>query len=196
MLDIVPDVDVLTTSRTPLRLLGEHVLPLDPLPIDDAATLFIELAAARGVVLHADARASVWEICRRLDGLPLAIELVAARLAVLPPNRVLQALDEGFALEMEGPIDLPERQRTLRATIAWSYSLLSDSQKELHDALGVFAGGSTLEDVLAVARADGGFLRDLEALVAWSLVRSDVADGDVRLSMLETVREDAIARLA
>jgi predicted ATPase/class 3 adenylate cyclase len=195
LLDLVPDLDVLTTSRTPLRLLGEHVLPLDPLPIDDAATLFIELAAARGVVLHADALSSVWEICRRLDGLPLAIELVAARLVVLPPNRVLQALDEGLALEMEGPIDLPERQRTLRATIAWSYGLLSECQKELHDALGVFAGGSTLEDVRAVSRAEPGFFRDLEALVAWSLVRSDVADGDVRLSMLETVREDAVARL-
>jgi predicted ATPase/class 3 adenylate cyclase len=195
LLDLVPDLDVLATSRTPLRLLGEHVLPLDPLPIDDAATLFIELAAARGVVLHADALTSVWEICRRLDGLPLAIELVAARLAVLPPNRVLDALDEGLALEMEGPIDLPERQRTLRATIAWSYGLLSESEKELHDALGVFAGGCTLDDARAVARAGTTFLRDLEALVAWSLVRSDVADGDVRLSMLETVREDAVARL-
>ena len=195
LLNLIPDLDVLATSRTPLRLLGEHVLPLDPLPIDDAATLFIELAAARGIVLHADALTSVWEICRRLDGLPLAIELVAARLAVLPPRRVLQALDEGLALEMEGPIDLPERQRTLRATIAWSYGLLSESEKELHDALGVFSGGCTLDDARAVAQAGPSFLRDLEALVAWSLVRSDVADGDVRLSMLETVREDAVARL-
>jgi predicted ATPase/class 3 adenylate cyclase len=196
LLNLVPDLDILATSRTPLRLLGEHVLPLDPLPIDDAATLFIELAAARGVVLHADALSSVWEICRRLDGLPLAIELVAARLAVLPPSRVLDALDEGLALEMEGPIDLPERQRTLRATIAWSYGLLSESEKELHDALGVFSGGCTLDDARAVAHAGSNFLRDLEALVAWSLVRSDVADGDVRLSMLETVREDAVARLS
>jgi predicted ATPase len=195
LLHLVPDLDVLATSRAPLRLLGEHVLPLDPLPIDDAATLFVELAAARGVVLHADALSSVWEICRRLDGLPLAIELVAARLAVLPPSRVLQALDEGLALEMEGPIDLPERQRTLRATIAWSYGLLSDSEKTLHDALGVFAGGCTLDDARTVSGAGSTFLRDLESLVAWSLVRSDVADGDVRLSMLETVREDAVARL-
>jgi predicted ATPase/class 3 adenylate cyclase len=195
LLNLVPDLDVMTTSRAPLRLLGEHVLPIDPLPIDDAATLFIELAAARGIVLQADALSSVWDICRRLDGLPLAIELVAARLAVLPPSRVLQALDEGLALEMEGPIDLPERQRTLRATIAWSYGLLSETEKELHDALGVFAGGCTLDDARAVARAGQGFFRDLEALVAWSLVRSDVADGDVRLSMLETVREDAVARL-
>ncbi len=195
LLDLVADLDVLTTSRTPLRLLGEHVLPLDPLPIDDASTLFIELAAARGVLLRDDAQQSIREICRRLDGLPLAIELVAARLVVLPPARVLQALDEGLALEMEGPVDLPERQRTLRATIAWSYGLLTETQQELHDALGVFAGGCTLDDLRAVARAGSDFFRDLEALVAWSLVRSDVADGDVRLSMLETVREDAVERL-
>lgn len=196
LLDLVPDLDVLTTSRAPLRLSGEHVLPLDPLSVDDAATLFVELAAARGVVLHEDTAASVREICRRLDGLPLAIELVAARLVVLPPARILQALDEGLALEMEGPIDLPERQRTLRATIAWSYGLLSESQQQLHDALGVFAGGCTFEDARAVGHAGPGFFRDLESLVAWSLVRSDVTDGDVRLSMLETVREDAVARLA
>jgi len=195
LLDLVPDLDVLTTSRAPLRLSGEHVLSLDPLSIEDAATLFVELAAARGVVLREDALPAVQEICRRLDGLPLAIELVAARLVVLPPKRVLEALDEGLALEMEGPIDLPERQRTLRATIAWSYGLLSESQRELHDALGVFAGGCTLEDARAVAHAGPEFFRDLESLVAWSLVRSDIADGDVRLSMLETVREDAVARL-
>ncbi len=196
LLDLVPDLDVLTTSRAPLRLSGEHVLPLDPLSMENASTLFVELAAARGVVLRDDALPSVHEICRRLDGLPLAIELVAARLVVLPPARVLQALDEGLTLEMEGPIDLPERQRTLRATIAWSYGLLSPSEQDLHGALGVFAGGCTLDDARVVARAGPGFYRDLEALVAWSLVRSDVADGDVRFSMLETVREDAISRLA
>lgn len=196
LLDLVPDLDVLTTSRAPLRLSGEYVAPLDPLPIEDATTLFVELAAARGVVLREEALPSVREICRRLDGLPLAIELVAARLVAFTPARVLQALDEGLALEMEGPVDLPERQRTLRATIAWSYGLLSEPQKELHGALGVFAGGCTLDDARAVAHAGSGFFRDLEALVAWSLVRSDVSDGDVRLSMLETVREDAVARLA
>ena len=196
LLDVVPDLDVLTTSRAPLRLSGEHVLALDPLSMDDAATLFVELAAARGVVLREDALPSVRDICHRLDGLPLAIELVAARLVVLPPARVLQALDEGLALEMEGPVDLPERQRTLRATIAWSYGLLSETEQKLHGALGVFAGGCTFDDARAVARAGPGFFRDLEALVAWSLIRSDVADGDVRLSMLETVREDAVARLA
>jgi predicted ATPase/class 3 adenylate cyclase len=188
------DLDVLTTSRAPLRLSGEYVVPLEPLTVDDASTLLAELAAARGVVLREDALPSVREICRRLDGLPLAIELVAARLVVLPPTQVLQVLDQGLTLQMEGAVDLPERQRTLRATIDWSYGLLSESQRTLHGSLAVFAGGCTLDDARAIAGSPASFLADLEALVAWSLLRSDVSDGDVRLSMLETVREDAVAR--
>ena len=150
LLDRAPDLDVLVTSRAPLRLSAEHVVPLEPLPVHDAATLFSELAAARGVVLHDDSLPAIREICRRLDGLPLAIELVAARLAVLPPAQLLMALDEGLALDMEGPVDLPERQRTLRATIDWSYGLLSESQRELHQALAVFSGGCTLDDARAL----------------------------------------------
>ena len=195
LLDRAPDLDILVTSRAPLRLSAEHVVPLQPLPVHDAATLFAELAAARGVVLHDDALPAVREICRRLDGLPLAIELVAARLAVLPPAQLLVALGEGLTLDMEGPVDLPERQRTLRATIDWSYGLLSESQRELHQALSVFAGGCTLDDARALA-GSATFLGDLEGLVVGSLLRSDVSDGEVRLFMLETVREEALARLA
>jgi predicted ATPase/DNA-binding SARP family transcriptional activator len=196
LLQRTPGMDVLVTSRAPLRLSGEHIVHLAPLDVRDAATFFSELAAARGVVVHEDAQPSVFEICRRLDGLPLAIELVAARLAVLPPARILRALDEGLALQMEGPVDLPERQRTLRATIDWSYGLLDEPQRKLLGALAVFAGGCSLDDARELAEANGSFLADLEALVGWSLVRSDVSDGDVRLSMLETVREDAEQRLA
>ena len=98
-------------------------------------------------------------------------------------------LDEGLALEMEGPVDLPERQRTLRAAIDWSYKLLNERQRTLHGALAVFADGGRLEDARAISGSGPEFLRDLEALVAWSLVRSEVTDGQVRLSMLETVRE-------
>ncbi len=195
LLDRAPDIDVLVTSRAPLRLSAEHVVPLQPLPVHDAATLFSELAAARGVVLHDDALPAIRKICRRLDGLPLAIELVAARLAVLPPAQLLLALDEGLTLDMEGPVDLPERQRTLRATIDWSYGLLSDSQRALHLALAVFSGGCTLDDARALS-GSATFLGDLEGLVVGSLLRSDVSDGEVRLFMLETVREDALARLA
>jgi predicted ATPase len=196
LLHRTPGVDILTTSRAPLRLTGEHIVPLAPLDVEDAATFFSELASARGVVLREEAKPSIFEICRRLDGLPLAIELVAARLAVLPPARILKALDEGLALQMEGPVDLPERQRTLRATIEWSYGLLDERQRDLLGALAVFPGGCSLDDAQAIAEANGSFLADLEALVGWSLIRSDVSDGDVRLSMLETVREDAEERLA
>jgi predicted ATPase len=195
LVDLAPDLQVLATSRTPLRLSTEHVLPLGPLSIDDATTLFVELAAARGVNLHDDALASVHEICRRLDGLPLAIELVAARLAVLPPAEILRALGEGLALEMEGPVDLPERQRTLRAAIDWSYERLSDRQRELHGVLAIFADSASLDDARAVAGAGREFLSDLEALVGWSLIRSESTDGELRLSMLETVREHALEQL-
>ena len=127
LLDRAPDLQILATSRAPLRLSTEHVLPLEPLTHrgrDDA--LRRARSRARGRCSTPDALASVREICRRLDGLPLAIELVAARLAVLPPAEIVRALGEGLALEMEGPVDLPERQRTLRAAIDWSYRRLTD----------------------------------------------------------------------
>ena len=195
LLDAAPDVKLLVTSRVPLRLSAEHVVPLAPLLVPDASELFSELAAARGIVLREDTHGSIEEICRRLDGLPLAIELVAARLVVLPPAQVLEALGQGLALEMEGPVDLPERQRTLRATLEWSYDLLSDSQRELHETLAVFAGGCMLADARKLTGASPSLVGDLEGLVAWSLLRSEVADGDVRLSMLETVRDFAETRL-
>ena len=195
LLDRAPDLQILATSRMPLRLSTERVLPLAPLTLEDATTLFVELASARGVVLQADALESVREICRRLDGLPLAIELVAARLVVLPPAEIVRALSEGLALRMEGPVDLPERQRTLRAAIDWSYQRLTDDQRALHGTLAVFGDSASLADARAVAHGGEEFLQDLEALVGWSLVRSEAADGEVRLSMLETVRDYALDRL-
>ncbi len=196
LLDRAPDLQILATSRSPLRLTTENVLPLEPLSIEHAVTLFVELAAARGVVLKTEALASVRDICRRLDGLPLAIELVAARLVVLPPAEIVRALEEGLALDMEGPIDLPERQRTLRAAIDWSYQRLTENQRLLHGTLAVFSESASLDDARALAPESSTFLRDLEALVGWSLVRSETGDGTVRLSMLETVREHAWGRLA
>jgi predicted ATPase/class 3 adenylate cyclase/Tfp pilus assembly protein PilF len=194
LLDRAPDLQILATSRMPLHLSTERVARLEPLTLDDATTLFIELAAARGVVLQADALDSVREICRRLDGLPLAIELVAARLVVLPPAEIVRALGEGLALRMEGPVDLPERQRTLRAAIDWSYQRLTESQRALHGCLAVFSDSAALSDARTIA-GDENFLTDLEALVGWSLVRSEANDGDVRLSMLETVRDYALDHL-
>ncbi|MEO5634337.1 BTAD domain-containing putative transcriptional regulator [Gaiella sp.] len=196
LLDRVSDLDILTTSRSSLQIRGEHVVPLSPLPTDDATTLFFELAAARGIPLDEASLATVQEICRRLDGLPLAIELVTARLVLLAPVQLLAALDDGLVLAMEGPADLPIRQRTLHATLGWSYALLTADQRRLHGLLAVFAGGSALEDAVAVARSQHGILADLEALVAANLLRREAGDGLVRLTMLETVREDAIGRLA
>ena len=196
LLSRIGDLDILTTSRAPLRLSGEYIVPLATLPVEDASTLFLELAAAHGFPLDDASRPAVEGICRRLDGLPLAIELVAARLVLLTPAEILAALDDGLALEMEGPVDLPARQRTLHATLDWSYGLLTGPQRSLHGLLAVFAGGATVADIQAVSGSPAGFLNDLEALVAGSLLRRDAGDGGVRLSMLETVREDALARLA
>ncbi len=122
--------------------------------------------------------------------------MVTARLALLSPRQLLAALDDGLVLAMEGPADLPDRQRTLHATLGWSYALLTADQRALHGQLAIFAGGSALEDAIAVAGPSPGILADLEALVAASLLRRDAAEGNVRLSMLETIREDAIGRLA
>ena len=133
LLSRIGDLDILTTSRAPLRLSGEYIVPLATLPVEDASTLFLELAAAHGFPLDDASRPAVEGICRRLDGLPLAIELVAARLVLLSPAELLAALDDGLALEMEGPVDLPARQRTLHATLDWSYGLLTGPQQSCTD---------------------------------------------------------------
>src|SRR4029450_13140777 len=117
------------------------------------------------------------------------------RLAVLPPAEIVRALGEGLALEMEGPVDLPDPQRTLRAAIDWSYGRLTDRQQLLHGTLAVFSDGAALEDARAVAPCRSVFLTDLDALVGWSLIRSEASDGSVRLSMLETGREHALGEL-
>ena len=184
LLDRVPDLQILATSRAPLRLSTEHVLPLEPLSIETRPRFSSSLPRRAASCCTTSALASVHEICRRLDGLPLAIELVAARLALLPPAEILRALGKGLALEMEGPVDLPERQRTLRAAIDWSYGRLSPSQRALPERspCSRTADRSTMR-----ARSPGTgpeFLRDLEALVGWSLIRAESTDGELRLSML------------
>ena len=198
LFDRVRDLDVLVTSRAPLRLAGEHVVQLEPLPVNDAATLFVELAAARGVELHEEWLPAVREICRRLDGLPLAIELVVAPLAVLPPVQLLHALDEGLALDMKAPIDLPKRQRTLRATIDWSYGLVSACQRDLHGALAVFRGGAPLGALRVVCDdLTADLLGDLTALVDGGLARREAAlDTEPRFAMLATIRDYALEALA
>lgn len=215
---------LLVTSRAALRLRWEQQIPVLPLRLPDprrseelaavsaapAVRLFVARArAARPeFALTANNAVAVAAICRRLDGLPLAIELAAARVAVLSPPRLLERLhgtyalprpaDAGpFALLSAGAPDLPERQQTLRRAIGWSYDLLSEQEQALLRHLSVFVGGCTLEAAEAVAGgACGDILNSITLLVNASLVqREESSDGEVRLSMLELIREFAVEEL-
>jgi predicted ATPase len=198
LLDAVPAVSdllgscselrFLVTSRTPPRLTGEQEYRLEPLPDGEAATLFVQRARGVGRELAADE--TIVEICRRLDGLPLAIELAAARTKLLAPERLLERLGSALPLLTSGTRDAPERQRTLRATIEWSYDLLDASVQALFGRLAVFAGVFPLAAAEEVAGAD---LDGLEALVDSSLLKPI---GDDSFLMLETIREYADEKLA
>ncbi|QUQ64668.1 BTAD domain-containing putative transcriptional regulator [Kutzneria sp. CA-103260] len=178
LLDGAPGLTVLATSRSPLRIHGEHVHVVGPLRPEAAAELFVERAgAAEAPVVAA--------ICDRLDCLPLAIELAAARTRQLSPAMLLTLLDDSHVVLADGPRDLPERQRTLRDTIAWSYRLLDASEQETLHAVAVFAGGWTLEAAIAVAGADPATVLDLHGrLVDASLIVRE----DDRYTMLATIR--------
>ncbi len=209
-----PQLAVLATSRGALRIRGEREVPLPPLPLPasdhlppleelarvPAVALFVDLAAASqpDFALTADNAAAVVGICRRLDGLPLAIELAAARIKVLPPAALLARLDQRLPLLTGGSRDLPTRQRTMRDAIAWSYDLLAPHEQVLFRRLGVFAGGFTLAaaDAVAVRDEDLSIVDGVMALVEQSLVRQmpGVAD-EPRYQMLETVREFALEQV-
>jgi predicted ATPase len=178
---------LLTTSREPLHLTMEQQYPVPPLPEGDAVSLFGE--RARAVRPDYAANGAVAEICRRLDGLPLAIELAAALVKLLPPDALLERLEQRLALLTGGARDLPERQKTLRATIEWSYELLYPREQELLARLSVFAGGWSLEAAEAVCDAE---LETLASLVDKSLVR----EREGRFWMLETIREYGLERVA
>lgn len=184
LLSRAPGVRILTTSRELLRVAGELEHPVGPLEEDEAVALFIERAAS------SDPPAAVREICRRLDFLPLAIELAAARTTILPPSQLLARLNDRLGLLTGGRRDLPARQRTLRATIEWSHDLLNAPEQALLRDLGVFAGGFTLAAAEAIANAD---LDTLQGLVERSLVRRSPSG---RFGLLETIREFALERLA
>ncbi|HEU5064707.1 MAG TPA: BTAD domain-containing putative transcriptional regulator [Gaiellaceae bacterium] len=203
----VDGLSVLVTSRAPLHVDGERVWPVDPLelPAADAApppdeppaavALFTDRARAAqpGFAIDGENATAVAEICVRLDGLPLAIELAAARVNVLPPTAMVGRLDHALPLLAAGPRDAPERQRTLENAIGWSYDLLSDRQRELLRVLSVFAGSWTLSAAEAVGDAS---LDDVAALVEISLLRSAQVGDEQRFSMLRTIREFGQARLA
>jgi predicted ATPase/class 3 adenylate cyclase len=188
VLDSSSGVRALVTSRAPLRIAGEHEYRLEPLPIKDAATLFAE--RARAVGRDASPDSTVEAICLRLDGLPLAVELAAARTKLLAPERLLERLDSALPLLTGGTRDAPERQRTLRATIEWSYDLLDQAARELFARISVFAGSFPLEAAEEVCPAD---LDGVAVLVDSSLVKPI---GDDRFLMLETIREYANEQLA
>lgn len=187
LLDAAPGLAVLATSRLPLRVAGEREYRVEPLALDAAAELFLE--RAREVNPRFGDGEPVRRICARLDCLPLALELAAARARGTSAARLAGLLDRQLPV-LAGRRDAPARQRTLAATIAWSYDLLTEPQRELFARLAVFRGGSTPEAAEEVCRADPG---DLAALVEVSLVR---ANEDGRLALLETVREFAAERLA
>ena len=182
------ELRILVTSRSPLHLSGEHQYPLEPLRPSDAVTLFVERARAVGRRFSPDA--TVEAICRRVDGLPLAIELAAARTKLLSPETLLERLEHALALLTGGARDMPERQQTLRATIEWSHDLLPDDCKSLFASLAVFAGSFSLAAAEDVCDAD---LDLLATLVDLSLLKPI---GDDRFLMLDTIREYAAEQLA
>jgi predicted ATPase len=217
LLAAAPGLVVLVTSRAALRLSGEHEFAVPPLsvpppgPAPDpeelrryaSVDLFTKRARAAdpGFELTVGNAAAVAEICRRLDGLPLAIELAAARVRLLPPQALALRLDERFSLLTGGARDLPQRQRTLRSTLDWSFGLLPVAEQALFARLGVFAGSFSLPAAEAVG-ADppghdqaGPVMDTLGALLDSSLVRPQTGPGEPRFELLETIREYALERL-
>jgi predicted ATPase/DNA-binding SARP family transcriptional activator len=191
-----PSLRVVVTSRAPLHVGGEHEFPVPPLAEDEAAELFVTRAQAANpnFALSEQNAADVAELCAKLDGLPLAIELAAARAKLLSPSALLARLGNRLDLLTGGRRDAPRHQQTLRMTLDWSYDLLDQEAQRLFDQLGVFTGGCTLESAEAVCRIDGSILDGLAGLVDESLVghRERV---EPRFTMLQLVREYALERL-
>jgi len=189
-----PHVTLLVTSRAVLHVSGEHVYPVDPLHAAAAAQLYLERAAAldRRIDDDEETHAVVEAICERVDRLPLAIELAAAHARALTPTELLSRLEQGLPLLAGGPRDLPARQLTLEATIAWSTGLLADVERRDLAALSVFAGNWTLDAAGAVCGID---LDRLTTLLDHSLIRRTVDAGGSRYGMLETVRKHASVSL-
>jgi predicted ATPase len=208
-----PGVTILATSRTALRLRAEREYPVPPLPppadpatvtleelsTSPAVALFVGRARAvrPGFALAEDNAPAVVEICRRLEGLPLAIELAAARIRLLDPHTLLGRLTRSLDAVGTGPVDMPERQRTLRATVEWSLGLLDDAERFLIETMAVFVNGWTLEAAAHVAGLDEDRALELtEALARHSLVQVDSTELGPRSRMLETVRQFVAERLA
>jgi predicted ATPase/class 3 adenylate cyclase len=210
LLTASPRMRILVTSREPLHVMGEQELAVPPLELPaageasapedltryEAVALFLERARSVDPAFRLTAAnaPAVAELCLRLDGLPLAIELAASRVKLLPPQAILERMGRRLELLTGGPVDLPARQRTLREAIAWSYDLLDDTERAPFRRLSAFAGGWTLEAGEAVARPGGELGRDvldvLGSLIDKSLIqRVPTSSEAVRFRMLETIRE-------
>ena len=218
LLQVAPQVKVVVTSRVPLRVRGEKEYPVPPLSVPDprhlpsldeltqyeAVCLFIERATdvKPDFEVTNDNAPAVAEICVRLDGLPLAIELAAARVKMLPPEALLSRLSQRLKLLTGGARDLPARQQTLRNTIEWSYDLLSEGEKQLFWRMSPFSGGRTLQALEEVCNHDGNLLIDVfdgvQSLLDKSLLQQRAGgrgggggggDGEPRFWMLETIHE-------
>lgn len=207
-------VKFLVTSRAVLNLRGEYEFSVPPMGLPPEGTpvapadldfysgikLFVERAEAADANfrLTEENAAAIVEICTRLDGLPLAIELAAARIRILPPREMLGRLDRSLSFLTGGTRDLPDRQRTLRSAIDWSYQLLDESEKKLFARLAVFVRNRTLEAAEEVCNLDGELdvLEGLSSLVEKSLIVQQEVAGEARFYMLETIREFALGRLA
>ncbi len=216
LLSVGPKLKIVVTSQSPLHVYGEHEFPVPPLALPDpkslpaldvlsrlpAIALFVERARAvkRDFALTSENAPAVAAICARLDGLPLAIELAAARIKLLSPSAMLARLESCLSLLTGGARDLPTRQQTLRGTVDWSYGLLNPAEQTLFRRLSVFLGGCTLEAVEAVCDTAGDLgldvLDGMASIVDKSLAHQVEAAGETRFVMLSTIREYALERLA
>ena len=218
LLEACPDLKLLVTSREVLRLRGEQQFVVPPLALPDtkhlpeagllaqfsAVNLFLQRAQAirSDFQLTADNAATIAQICLRLDGLPLAIELAAARIKVFTPQALLARLDRRLQVLTGGARDLPLRQRNLRSTLAWSYQLLDAREQQLFRQLSVFVGGCTLEaaevvcGTLRESEEEGSILDRIASLLDKSLLKQTEQDDEPRLLMLETIREYGLEALA
>ncbi len=214
LISAAPGLKVLATSRAALRVRCEREYPVQPLPTPrpplpplevisqyDAVRLFIDRAreVRLGFEITSENAPAVVQICHRLDGLPLAIELATARLKILQPQQLLSRLERRLRLLTGGARDLPERQRTLRGALEWSYELLGEAERTLFGRLSVFVGGCTLDTVEAVCDPDRDLgidvLDGLSSLVDGSLLQQVEVGEQLRFRMLETIREYALERL-
>ena len=216
LLEACPRMKTLVTSRAPLRLRAEKELPIPPLALPpitpcphvqplsqySAVRLFIQRAQAvkPDFQITNENAPSVAEICHRLDGLPLAIELASARIRLLSPQVLLKRLEQSFEVLRDGSRDLPARQQTLHSAINWSYNLLGEAEKRLLQRLSVFVGGWTFEAADEVCNAEGeeriNVLDGLEKLIDLNLIKpAQEVNCDLRFGILETIREFSLQRL-